>query len=399
MSSSILKSVALLLTVAVPEQAFAADPVHYGSMTWYEDLPGALFLTGKIESGDSFELRRAMRDHTIEVIVTASPGGNLYEGLQIAAIVHDNALATYLPEGLSCESACSMIFLGGETRMVLGDLGVHQFYSGAPDASAADRKDVTTSQTQDTTADIIGIMNQFDTPPFVYEKMFSTTDMYYFKGAERSRLNRNAEDPDFLEQASGIDTFVAANPIRRPSPQLEPPAEIAAAPSPTPGQSVPPPLEPEELMINIDFFGADLSASGIRNISLFDCSESCRHNPACAAFSYVSEKQWCWQKSRVENYSYAPGIVSGILRAGQVMPGVLDRPFTEVTAHDLRGYDIFPKGLKNTSLDQCRSACLSSSSCVAYTWLSERNWCFPKYQVGPLIKQNGTISGVHRSQF
>lgn len=197
---SIFRRSVLFMAAVLSAPALAEDVVRYGSMIWHEELPNVLFLTGEIKSGDSFEIRRAMRDQEIQVIVTASPGGSLYEGLQIAAIVNDNSLATYLPEGLSCESACSMIFFGGETRLVLGELGVHQFYSGADDAAAAGRKDVTTAETQYTTAEIIGIMNQFETPAFVYEKMFSTTDMYYFKGRKNLASTETSKMPSFLSE-------------------------------------------------------------------------------------------------------------------------------------------------------------------------------------------------------
>lgn len=393
------KYVALLFAILAAAPVLAAEPDQYGSMSWYEDLPSVLFLTGEIETGDSFELRRAMRDQEIHTLVTASRGGNLYEGLQIAAIIHDNEIATYLPDGLSCESACSMIYLGGATRMALGEIGVHQFYSGAPDSTASGRKDLTTAATQYTTAEIIGILNEFDTPPFVYEKMFSTEGMYYFKAAERARLNRNAEEPEFLEVAAHIDTFVAENPMSRPAPAVEPPSPLASAPATRAAPT--PPMTPARAaeMPNTDFFGADLSSKGIRNISLSECSERCRNTSGCAAFSYVLEKRWCWQKSRVENRSYAPGVISGVYRWEHVEPGLLDRPFFEISANDLRGYDIFPKGLRNMSLDQCREACAGSRACVAYSWLIEKNWCFPKYGVGQMVPQTGTISGVHKSQF
>lgn len=387
--------------------AVAAEPTRYGSMVYQETLPGVLFLSGKIEAGDSFELRRAMRDQEIKVIVTVSPGGNLYEGMQIASIINDNKLATYLPADSSCESACSIIFLGGDTRLVLGGLGVHQFYSSAEDAAAAARRDITTAATQYTTAEIIGIMNQFDTPPFVYEKMFSTTDMYYFKGSEKQKLNRNESDRLFQSHIQEIDRYIKANPIKRERPGVNSSPVVSSAPPAATGLTLPsrpaaPPQGPgplAEVMKDTDFFGADLSANGIRDISLYDCSSSCRSNPSCAAFSYVSSKRWCWHKSAVQNLSYAPGVVSGIYKRERVSPGLLDRPFFEISSNDLRGFDIFPRGLKNMTLEQCRSVCNGNSACVAFTWVIQKNWCFPKHDVGQLIKQNGVISGVHRSKF
>ena len=62
-----------------------------------------------------------------------SAGGNLYEGLQMGAILRDKGIATYVPQNVSCESSCANMFFGGAKRKAKGKLGVHQFYS--PDGS------------------------------------------------------------------------------------------------------------------------------------------------------------------------------------------------------------------------------------------------------------------------
>jgi hypothetical protein len=215
-------------------QVATAEIVTYGSLHYNSDLPHVLFLTGRIKSGDSFELRRAMRDQDIKLIVASSPGGNLYEGLQIAAILDDNEIGTYIPEGASCESSCANIFLGGFARLLVGDLGVHQFYSGGADADSAASKSETTASTQYTTSDIIGIMNQFDTPPFVYEKMFGTTDIYYFNGAQKALLNKGLESVPFTSTVGAVDTFLITSPLEksRPAPPSAP-ATVAENPVPT----------------------------------------------------------------------------------------------------------------------------------------------------------------------
>lgn len=189
-----------------------AEPLTYGSFKYHPEIPGALFLTDEIKSNDSFELRRAMRDQPINLVITASPGGNLYEGLQIAAILNDNRISTYIPDGASCESSCANVFLGGFHRMVIGELGVHQFYSSSSNAAASARKDITTATTQYTASEIIGIMNQFETPPFVYEKMFGTVNIYYFKGSEKLRLNRNISDAVFIDKVAEIEEHLVSSP-------------------------------------------------------------------------------------------------------------------------------------------------------------------------------------------
>ncbi len=357
-----LKALVASLATTLMTQFAAAETSNYGSISHHDELPKVLFLLGEVKSGDSFELRRAMRDHEIELVVVASPGGNLYEGLQIASILNDRGVSTYIPEGTNCESSCAHIFLGGRNRMALGEIGVHQFYSGGESADEKSRKDITTSATQYTTSDIIGIMNEFDTPPFVYEKMFGTDEIYYFRGAEKQKLSRNGSDKKFLDLMSDVDEFVSSNPnaLRRPARKSEP-SIAASKPAKLEYPTTTPKPDSPERFTDVDFFGMDLNSKGIRNISLYQCESYCKDSPQCAAFSYVSKTRWCWPKSGVENVSIADGVVSGIVDYSRVNSEAFERPFREATAIDIPGYDIYPKGLKNMSLDQCRHACQASS--------------------------------------
>lgn len=51
-----------------------AEPTSYGGFVHLDQVPNVLFLTGEISTSESFELRRAMRDHEIKLVVAASPG-------------------------------------------------------------------------------------------------------------------------------------------------------------------------------------------------------------------------------------------------------------------------------------------------------------------------------------
>ena len=238
---------------------------EYGSFRFDGRLPNVLFLVGEIDGGDSFEMRRATRDHDIRLVVTASGGGNLYEGLQLAAILDDKGIATYLPAGVNCESSCANVFFGGAVRRADGDLGVHQFSSGAEDATAPERKDIITAAAQYTTADIIGIMNGLETPPFVYEKMFSTSGIYYFSEREKETLARGEEDAGIIGLMADVDGFLVESPgiIERPRP--EPPAEpqvASTSPSVAPREATPAPPTEISRFDGKDFFGGDLSSEG-----------------------------------------------------------------------------------------------------------------------------------------
>ncbi|WIV52057.1 PAN domain-containing protein [Marivivens sp. LCG002] len=386
-------SIVFLLGLMSP--ALKAETTRYGGLYHFSDTPRAIFLLGKIEQNDSFELRRAMRNHDIDLVVLGSPGGNLYEGLQIASIIHDNNLNTYVPGGWNCESSCATVFLGGNARMLIGDLGVHQFYTPDQDQKNANLG-TATKDTLYTTSEIIGIMNEFETPPFVYEKMFGTTDIYYFSGSEKLRLSRNIDDAAFLGAIAEVDPFIE----RKRSELLElrniHRYEIASstAPLPQPKPETKAPSNGTSNFPNVDFFGGDLTQQGYRNVSMSQCDAICRSNPSCAAWSYVISTNWCWPKSRVTNMSISDDVISSIIDYSRIDQTIFDRPFLEATGIDIRGYDIFPQGLRNTSLDQCRSICERNDSCLGFSWVANKNWCFPKYDIGEFDNRIGVISGV-----
>ncbi len=171
-----------------------------GNVIVFEDLPNTAWILGAIEPGDYFDFRRIVRRNNIETVVLDSPGGVVDEGLQIAAMIHDQGLSTFIPENALCASACAFLYFAGKERVAEGALGVHQFYSGDDEGSV--------SSTQFTVSEIVGFLNEFDTPPMVFEYMFQDIEMYYFSDEEKQILNRQSEGgrPTYL-QASAVDRF------------------------------------------------------------------------------------------------------------------------------------------------------------------------------------------------
>ena len=180
----------------------------YGSLIYISDFPNVLFLLGEIRDGDSFEFRKALRSHKIELVVLASPGGSVSEGLQIAGITHDKSLATYIPINSTCASACSYVFFSGAKRFSAGALGVHQFFSSAQNDQNTESDSKTTSTVQYIASEIIGTLNEFGTPAFVYEKMFSTNDIYFFSDEEKIKLNSDISEVAGTSTLATIDQFL-----------------------------------------------------------------------------------------------------------------------------------------------------------------------------------------------
>ena len=183
----------------------------YGSFLYTEKVPNALFFFSDIEKNDSFELRKALRNHDIDTLVLSSKGGSVWERLKHGGHHFDKKLTTYIPKlGLegegTCESACAYMFFGGSTRIADGKLGVHQFYSGSASESA--KIGTTQKVAQFTVSEIIGYLNEFKTPPFVYERMFQQSEMYYFNDNEMSRIVR-VENTFSEEEKLKVSQFIS----------------------------------------------------------------------------------------------------------------------------------------------------------------------------------------------
>ena len=169
----------------------------YGSFVHSGKVPNALFFFDYIEQNDSFEFRKALRNHDIDLLVLSSPGGSVWEGLNMAGIIHDKELNTYVPkksvkgEG-NCASACSFMLFADETRSVEGKLGVHQFLS--TDSKKKEEIGSTQKTAQFAVSEIIGFLNEFETLSWVFERMFQQSDMYYFKEKELVQLETEVTD-------------------------------------------------------------------------------------------------------------------------------------------------------------------------------------------------------------
>jgi uncharacterized protein YecT (DUF1311 family) len=87
-------------------------------------------ITGPIEAGDYDRFLDALDRGRPDLLVLSSPGGNLSEGLAIAAEIALLGLPTFVGSGGSCFSACALIWVAGAPRiMSIGaEIGVHAAY-------------------------------------------------------------------------------------------------------------------------------------------------------------------------------------------------------------------------------------------------------------------------------
>ena len=135
-------------------------------------MPNALFFFDDIEENDSFFMRKALRNHDIDTIILWSPGGSVFEGLQMAGIIYDRKLTVYVPDKGRFIRLRLYVF-GGDTKIAKGLLGVHQFSAGEEGSKKSAEVGETQMISQFTVSEIIGFLREFETPPFVYEKCFN----------------------------------------------------------------------------------------------------------------------------------------------------------------------------------------------------------------------------------
>lgn len=149
-------------------------------------------ITGKFDAGLVSEFRAVVaRAPNITTVEHHSPGGRVYSGLEIARIIYDLRLNTWITSGSECYSACSIAFLAGELRLADGLLGVHQV-SGVNDDSL----------TQSVISDVFDALRQFGTPDALVSRMLRTPpdDIYVFSATELEDFGINRRSADVSDK-------------------------------------------------------------------------------------------------------------------------------------------------------------------------------------------------------
>lgn len=145
-------------------------------------------ITGEFDASLVGEFRAAVaRAPNVTTVELHSPGGQVYRGLEIARVIYDLRLNTWITAGSECYSACSIAFLAGNLRLADGLLGVHQV-SGVNDDSL----------TQSVISDVFDALRQFGTPDALVSRMLRTPpdDIYVFSADELEDLGINRRSGD-----------------------------------------------------------------------------------------------------------------------------------------------------------------------------------------------------------
>ncbi|NPD16737.1 hypothetical protein HOY34_16215 [Xinfangfangia sp. D13-10-4-6] len=203
--ATVLSAPALAQTAPQDSQA---DRAAVPKLRPYEDkaMGCSLIFSGPVEPGDAklfeemltWEFRpyipEFMGQHGSRICLD-SPGGALAEAVKIATIVHGK-YGTAIPDGASCESACSVIFMSGavhvdsDPRGAVSDRVLHPrgrlgFHAPALSVPGRRYSEAEVNRAFDlaigSVGQLLGISGQINLPETLLAKMLSTpsSDMYY----------------------------------------------------------------------------------------------------------------------------------------------------------------------------------------------------------------------------
>ena len=107
----------------------------------------------------------------------------------MSGYINNNNISTYVSEVAVCKSACVILFLAGKKRLCEGELGVHQARPSKEMEYDIMISKVAYKYLQRDMGELVTLLNRFNTPPFVYEQMFKSYDMYDFSKEEIAQIN------------------------------------------------------------------------------------------------------------------------------------------------------------------------------------------------------------------
>ena len=164
----LLHSSLLTFALIISGQSFA----RAGELIFGEGDKWVVF-QGPILTEEMDEILSQLDDKKPEQILLNSVGGNLTGAIRFAKYVREKEMETWISRNQTCASACALIFFAGVERFSEGKLIVHQYLPTAGQGDAMVTWDRAFIGVQSMVWQIVTLLNNFGTPPFVFERIFS----------------------------------------------------------------------------------------------------------------------------------------------------------------------------------------------------------------------------------
>ena len=164
------------------------SPVTAGELKFSEGNE-LVFFQGPILLDEIDDILSQLDEKKPKLILLNSIGGNVLGALRFAKYVRKNQMNTWIAHKQTCASACALVFLAGTQRFSEGNLIVHQYLPPAEQGNEKIARDAAWISVQKIIGETITLLNSFGTPRFVFERIFSSPNLYAFTEAEMAELN------------------------------------------------------------------------------------------------------------------------------------------------------------------------------------------------------------------
>jgi len=175
-----------LLTLALTISS--QSPATAGELLFGKDNEWVVF-QGPIILEEVDQILSQLDDKKPKLILLNSIGGNVSGAVHFARYVRENQMNTWIAQNQTCASACALVFLAGTQRFSEGNLIVHQYLPPAEQGNEKIARDAAWISIQKIIGETITLLNSFGTPRFVFERIFSSPNLYAFTEAEMAELN------------------------------------------------------------------------------------------------------------------------------------------------------------------------------------------------------------------
>lgn len=372
----------------------------------------SITLTGPIENGDADRLRAVlsryddpdMRDINVEL---DSPGGSLVEGLEIAEVLRSRSEIVSAQVGSSerpnaeCASACVLAYLGADLRYLAenGRIGVHQF--GDPSGTVA--ADAAINIAQRFASEIVSLLDRQRVSTELFSRMSNTPpdQITWVEKADLTRW-RVITGPIFDERMEykNANGKVALHMVQESLYGTNQMTLICGDDLVAYAVLE----EPELAMLGWFSLVIDGEDNRISDTELLN-RDNARTRFLMRVPDHISAKMitaksigarvhtpggnvfWGFDQtirdSRVREMAESCTATTSGARRMRILP-----------ATDLIGNDLTQNGFRGISFQECQRICLDAPTCQAVSYVSEKQWCWPKRAAGQQKAVPGIMSAV-----
>ena len=417
MKTSLFLVFCLISTILLGRPSSAANfEVEIIDLRPIRELTIHIKMSGQIEAGDAAVLSSilienqhlGMRDI---LFLMDSPGGNLLEGLAIGQIIASLQQVTSAQVGSNdnpdaiCASACVLAYLGADYRYLSerGRIGVHRFGAPGTDMDAAEAL----SLAQELSAKLTEFLRAQRADPAFYVRMTETpfeginwverelleewrvvTGPVYDEWSEYRNVNgaialqlsqRSLYGDNSLTLICGSRGLVGVAKLNKPELAMFGRLELAVD-----GDALTIAdydiLDQDETFVNVGFSIPPAHSSRLAVAKSFGARILLP-----SEFGFFGFEMRIRDAKLNEMVRSCPGGRDTDVAAPRMRP---------IWGMDFPGGDLTSSGVRGISFDECTRLCVADTACRAVSYVTNLEWCWPKFEVGEYLAVPGIVSAV-----